>query len=117
MPGVSIPAAVSERVCVPLLRCERVLSHLPPQSLPVQEMPQADFCDRWNSDAPHAPLFGAVVLGDLSLCKRQAGYLCISAVQNAGDRVRKRLVFAETNPQSHGTAGCEISAVRPDGDG
>lgn len=96
---------------------EGVLPHLPPQSLPVQEVPQADFRNRRNRNAPHAPFSAAVVLGDLSLRRRQTGYLCISAVQHAGDRVRKRLVFAETNPQSHGTAGCELSAFWPDGDG
>lgn len=44
-------------------------------------------------------------------------YLCVPVVPNAGNRVRKCLVSAETNPQSHGTAGFELPAFRPDGDG
>ena len=39
VPGVFIPAAVSEWVCVPLLQCEGVLPHLPPEPVPVQEVP------------------------------------------------------------------------------
>ena len=62
-------------------------------------------------------LSGAVVLGNLSLRQRQAGYLCVPVVPNAGNRVRKCLVSAETNPQSHGTAGFELPTFRPDGDG
>ena len=117
VPGLFIPAAVSERVCVPILRCERILSHLPPEPVPVQEVPQADFRDRRNRNVPHASFSGAVVLGDLSLCKRQAGYLCVPVVQNAGNRVRKCLVFAETNPQSLGTAGRQLPTFRVDGGG
>lgn len=87
MPEVFIPAEVSGRVCMPFLRCERILSHLSSESVPVQEVPQADFRDCRNSDAPYAPFSGAVVLGNLSLRQRQAGNFCMSAVQNAGNRV------------------------------
>ena len=58
---------------MPFLRCKRILSHLSSESVPVQEVPQADFRDCRNSDAPHAPFSGAVVLGNLSLRQRQAG--------------------------------------------
>ena len=87
VPSVFVSAAVSAGACVSLLRRKGVLSHLPPEPVPVQEVPQTNFCDCQNCAAPHAPFSGAVILGDLPLRQRQAGHFCVSAGQNAGKRL------------------------------
>lgn len=53
MSEISVPTAVSQRLCLPELWLHGVLPCIPSWPVPVQAVPEADFCYGWNRNAPY----------------------------------------------------------------